>query len=206
MTGLMLSAPAQAATRLVKAVESGLGEKPNSEGAGNLGGGKHMSDTGHAAFRGGCGTRTGNPQGAEVHPGRSHWADGRSRRNERRVADYAHATGRVEIENWLRSHLSDADGALQVVLLRRVKGSELLLNNFDQPLVVLAGYCQRVLDSDYLLEELVREADIEWGRVLGERPYFEKEGSPPDPDDPYTVESVRKTLSGLIEQLAVGQG
>ena len=112
----------------------------------------------------------------------------------------------VEIAFWLRGHLADAGGALQVVLHRQVKGSELLLNNMDQPLVVLASYCQRVLNSDYLLEELVREADIEWGGVMGERPYFEKEGSPHHPDDPYTVESVRNALSGLLEQLAAGEG
>src|SRR4051812_40079242 len=109
----------------------------------------------------------------------------------------------IEIGSWLRDHLADAGGALQVVLHRQVKGSELLLNNFDQPLVVLAGCCQRVLDSDYLLGEVVRDADIEWGRVMGERPYFEKEGSPRDPDDPYTVESVRLALSGLLDQLAL---
>ena len=107
----------------------------------------------------------------------------------------------MAIESWLRSHVADAGGALQVVLHRDVKKSELLLNNFDQPLVVLAGYCQQVLDSDYLLEELVREADIEWGRLMGERPHFEKVGSAHDPEDPYTVESVRKTLYSLVEQL-----
>jgi hypothetical protein len=107
----------------------------------------------------------------------------------------------VEIENWLRHHMSAGNGELQVVLLRRIKGSELLLNNFDQPLGVLAAFCQQVLDSDYLLKDLVREADVEWGRVQGERPYFDKEGSPPNPDDPYTVESVRKTLYSLVEQL-----
>ena len=107
----------------------------------------------------------------------------------------------VEIENWLRHHMSAGNDELQVVLLRSVKGSELLLNNFDQPLVVLGAFCQQVLDSDYLLKDLVREADVEWGRVQGERPYFEKEGAPPDPADPYTVESVRKTLCSLIAQL-----
>src|SRR3954463_3550028 len=66
----------------------------------------------------------------------------------------------VEIEYWLRGHLADAGGALHVVLHRDVKASELLMDNFDQPLVVLAGYCQRVLDSDYSLGELVRDADI----------------------------------------------
>jgi len=94
----------------------------------------------------------------------------------------------AQIECWLRSHLADAGGVLRVVLYRHVKGSELLLNNFDQPLVVLASYCLRILDSGYLLEELVRDADVEWGRVVGERPYFEKEGSAHNPDDPYTVE------------------
>ena len=104
----------------------------------------------------------------------------------------------IEIQFWLRSHLADAGGALHVVLHRHIKGSELLLKNFDQPLFVLASYCQRVLESDYLLKELVRDADVEWGRVMGERPYFEEEGSPRHPDDPYTVESVRDALSGLL--------
>jgi hypothetical protein len=112
----------------------------------------------------------------------------------------------AEIASWLRRHLADAGGALRFVLHRNVKASELLLNNFDQPLVVLAGYCRRVLDSEYLLEELVRDADVEWGRVMGERPYFVRPGSPSHPDDPYTVESVRNALSGLLEKLASGEG
>ena len=111
----------------------------------------------------------------------------------------------VEIENWLRHFMSAGNGELQVVLLRRVKESELLLKGFDQPLVVLAAFCQKVLDSDYLLKELVRDADVEWGRVQSERPYFDKEGSAPRPDDPYTFDSVRKTLAGLIEQLAASE-
>lgn len=108
----------------------------------------------------------------------------------------------TEIGSWLRSNLHDAGRALVVVLHRRVKGSELLLNNFEQPLLVLAAYCKQILDSDYQLRELVREADIEWGRVMGERPYFEKEGSPRNPDDPYTIESVRNVLFDLLKQLA----
>ena len=107
----------------------------------------------------------------------------------------------AEIENWLRRHMSGGDGELQVALLRNIEGSELLLHHFEQPLFVLAAYCQQVLDSDYRLQELVREADVEWGRVQRERPYFEQEGSPPHPDDPYTFESVRKTLAGFIEEL-----
>ena len=106
------------------------------------------------------------------------------------------------IETYLDRNLRSAGGALSVVLLRQVKQSDILLANLDQPLVVLAAYIQRVLDSDYLLRELSREADVEWGRVYGERPFFEKEGSPPHQDDPYTAESVRSTLVKLNEELA----
>jgi hypothetical protein len=56
------------------------------------------------------------------------------------------------------------------------------------------------------LKELVRDADAEWGRVMDERPYFETEGSPRHSDDPYTVESVRNALSGILKQLAAGEG
>jgi hypothetical protein len=111
----------------------------------------------------------------------------------------------IEIESWLGSHLADAAGALRIVLLRRVKESELLLKDFEQPLNVLAAYCQQVLGSDYKLKELVRESDIAWGRVLGERPHFEQVGTPPHPDDCYTVESVRSSLSKLIKQLTEGE-
>src|SRR5271165_3028973 len=166
-----------------------MGEKPTSAGAVNPGGGKHMSDNQDTQV---------SESDAELE---------REIRKERKFT-LAEAIGRLagpgamkgespvtrlqqaeaQIESWLRSHLADAGGVLRVVLYRHVKGSELLLNNFDQPLVVLASYCLRILDSGYLLEELVRDADVEWGRVVGERPYFEKEGSAHNPDDPYTVE------------------
>lgn len=109
----------------------------------------------------------------------------------------------TEIASWLRSHLGDT-GGLEIVLHRDIKESELLLENLDQPpLAILARYCQRVLDSDDLLRELTRNADVEWGRTMRERPYFETKDSPPHPDDPYTIESVRNTLSDLLKQLSV---
>src|SRR5262245_2231232 len=111
----------------------------------------------------------------------------------------------AEIQEYLSQHLADAAGVLSGVLLRQVKESELLLNAFDQPLVVLAGYVRQVLDSEYRLKELVREADVEWGRVFGERPCFEKDGCPPAPDDPYTLESVRAALTQLAGGLTAGE-
>jgi hypothetical protein len=111
----------------------------------------------------------------------------------------------VEIELWLTRNLSDAGGGLHIALLRGAKESELLLKNFEQPLVALGSYCQHILGSDFLLEELVRHADIEWGRVLGERPYFEQMGTPAHADDPYTIASVRKTLADLLKKLGVSE-
>ena len=108
----------------------------------------------------------------------------------------------AEIESYLDRNVNSAAGALSVVLLRKAKESDLLLDNLDRPLAALADYIQRILDSEYLLEELVRECDVEWGRVYGERPYFQKAGSPPHADDPYTAPSMRSTLSQLKEKLA----
>jgi hypothetical protein len=82
-----------------------------------------------------------------------------------------------------------------------VRESELLLKSFEQPLVALAGYVQHVLDCEYALKELVREADVEWGRVFDEQPYFEGDSGPPAPADPYTLESVHATLIQLIAEL-----
>jgi hypothetical protein len=109
------------------------------------------------------------------------------------------------IQDYLARHLTDASGNLRVALLRGVEGSEFFLKNYDQPLVALTGCVRRVLGSEHLLNELVREADIEWGRMYGERPYFEKEGQPADPDDPYTVASVRLALTELVATLTAGQ-
>lgn len=106
----------------------------------------------------------------------------------------------VEIQEYLRRHLVDAGGVLADVLLRYVKESPVLLKGFEQPLVALGAWLRQVLGFEAALRELVREADVEWGRIFGERPRFEKEGSPPLPDDPYTLESVRAAL----EQLAAG--
>src|SRR5262249_13625030 len=73
----------------------------------------------------------------------------------------------AEIENWLRHHMTAGNSELEAVLLRRIQASEPLNKNFDEPLAVFATFCQKALDSDYLLNELVREADVEWGRVNG---------------------------------------
>ena len=102
---------------------------------------------------------------------------------------------------WLAGHIDDPARALQRVLQRHLKGSKLLLENVDRPLAALAAHCRRLLASDQLLQELVREADCEWGRLMDERPFFDKAGDPPDPEDPYTIESVRAALDDALKQL-----
>ena len=108
----------------------------------------------------------------------------------------------VEIGAWLKTHVADTPGALQLLLHRNAKGSPLLLENLDRPLVALRGLCQEILDSDYRLAELVREADVEWGRAVDERPHFDREGSPTHQDDPYTIDGVRQALAEIVRKLA----
>jgi len=112
----------------------------------------------------------------------------------------------TEIGTWLGSNMVDTGGALRVVLHRNLKGSRLLLDNLDQPLAALAGYCRAVLAADSRLMEIVREADVEWGRAMDERPHFDREAAPADPDDPYTAESVRRTLGDVLKKIPEGIG
>ena len=110
----------------------------------------------------------------------------------------------LAIEEYLRRHLVDSGGVLKSVLLRQL-GRSLLNSDYDQPFAVLAEYLRKILESEHLLQEFVRDADTEWGRVHDERPYFQKPSRPPHPDDPYTLDSVRLALSQLRERLASGE-
>jgi len=109
----------------------------------------------------------------------------------------------LELHAFLERQLIDSEGALRSVLLRRL-GECLLHGDYDRPLAALAEYLARLLASETLLEDFVRETDAEWGRLLDERPHFQQPGRPPHPDDPYTVESVRVTLLQLRDELAAG--
>lgn len=107
----------------------------------------------------------------------------------------------AEVGNWLRVHVSDPAGALKAVMHRHIKASRLFLDRIDRPLDAVAAYAERLLVSEELLKELVREADVEWGRMMDDRPHFEREGEAPNPDDPYTLEGVRNVLRAVAGQL-----
>ncbi len=108
----------------------------------------------------------------------------------------------VEIELFLEKRLADAEGALLVVLLRRVRESaDLLASSYQQPLAALAQVTEHILSSEQRLHAFVHQVDTEWGRIYLERPHFQQDGQKPHRDDPYTFSSVRATLSGLLDQL-----
>lgn len=107
----------------------------------------------------------------------------------------------AEIGTWLGSNMADTGGALKVVLHRHLKGSRLLLDNLDRPMTALARYCRAILENDSRLREIVREADVEWGRAMDERPHFDREGIEPSPDDPYSANSVRRALDDALTKI-----
>ena len=101
---------------------------------------------------------------------------------------------------WLAANIADSTGTLRAVLHRHLKTSRLLLDNLDDPSAAAAAYLRQIMASEQRLRETVREADAEWGRAMDERPHFEREGSPPHPDDPYTADSVRKALDEALHR------
>jgi hypothetical protein len=112
----------------------------------------------------------------------------------------------IEIELFLERHLADADGALLAVLLRRVRDSETLMAaGYNQPLAALAEATSRLLASDDRLRRFVGSVDSEWGRMYSERPRFERAEGPAAQDDPYTIASVRESLSDLLDRLREDQ-
>ena len=103
-----------------------------------------------------------------------------------------------ESADYLRAHLQESGGVLAGGVLRHVRTSEGLLTNFDQPMGVLVSSVTHVLQSEALLTELVREADADWGRAYGARPYFARDGHRPHPEDPYTLAAGRDALRPLL--------
>ncbi len=109
----------------------------------------------------------------------------------------------AEIEHYLEMRLHDPEGSLHRTILSRLKeNAPLLGRHHDQPLDALAEFLARVLGSDSALESLVRETDARWGREYQERPYFESDDGPAQPDDPYQRVQVRRWLRSLARSLA----
>jgi hypothetical protein len=105
------------------------------------------------------------------------------------------------INIFIDRNLIDPDAALQAILHQWVKGDPRVSQYKETPLVALAEILSSVLNNPNLLYELVRQVDIKWGQMYGERPYFQQPGQPPHPNDVYTHESVRQDLLDLQQKL-----
>lgn len=107
----------------------------------------------------------------------------------------------MELDQWLRDHVAAPDTALRNVMLRRLAADpDRLEAAAGLPGRLLAAWIPPLLASPELLADLVREVDMEWGRLNQERPYFESPERPPHPDDPYTVAGVRTLLTEVLAQ------
>ena len=105
------------------------------------------------------------------------------------------------INTFIDRNLIDPEAALQAILHQWVKGDPRVSQYKETPLVALEQILRSIIDNPSLLYELVRQVDIKWGQMYGERPYFQQPGQPPHPEDVYTHESVRQDLLDLQTKL-----
>lgn len=107
-----------------------------------------------------------------------------------------------EIIVFIDQHLEDASGALQATLHIWVQAENVRISqHLEAPLVALRVILEETLASPTTLYELVRQVDVRWGQIYDERPYFQRPGHPPHPDDEYTHESVQQQLAALLQQV-----
>ena len=107
----------------------------------------------------------------------------------------------TKINTFIDRNLDDPSAALQAILHQWVKGDPRVSQYKETPLVALKEILATIIDRPPLLYELVRQVDIKWGQMYGERPHFQQPGQPPHPDDEYTHESVRQDLFDLQVKL-----
>ena len=108
----------------------------------------------------------------------------------------------LSAEQWLEEHFVDPEGALEIVLIRRLRESEELQGSrYGEPIRALEALVQRLLESESSLRSFLREVDAEWGRMYLENPYFDRIGEKSHADDPYTFESTRSQLDDLAAKL-----
>lgn len=112
---------------------------------------------------------------------------------------------KTEINFFIKKHLKDSSGALQAVLQDRVNDGDNYISSHEQnPLEALEEIITDILNNEHIYYEFVRQVDLKWGQITGDRPYFQAPAGEAHPDDEYSHESVRKRLSDLIK--IVGEG
>lgn len=107
---------------------------------------------------------------------------------------------KTEINLFIRNNLKDLSGALQAVLVDLVNSGDDKISSHDtQPLQGLTLIIEDILSNEHKYYDFVKQVDLKWGQMNGERPYFQAVGQPPHPEDEYTHESVRLRLLELLE-------
>lgn len=107
-----------------------------------------------------------------------------------------------QIEQLLTARLNDSEGSLtRTILSRLADNPALLAKHRDNPGGALSAFLTGVLAASANLAELVRQADVRWGRDYDERPHFERDGQTPHPGDPYTISEVQTRLTRLLQTL-----
>ncbi|HRZ27315.1 MAG TPA: hypothetical protein P5346_15575 [Spirochaetota bacterium] len=106
------------------------------------------------------------------------------------------------INIFIRNNLEDSSMMLIAALQNTVKTDGVRLSSsIEKPLEYLRGLVRSHLDNPYLLYELAREADFRRCREYREKPFCQKPGEPPHPDNEYSHEAVRGKLAALLKKI-----
>jgi hypothetical protein len=109
---------------------------------------------------------------------------------------------KAEINLFIDRNLIDSSGALKAVLQAMVANDETHVSrHLNLPLNALHELLQMLIRNPQIFYELVKQVDIKWGQIFGERPYFQQPGQAPHPDDEYTHESVHQQIVQLLDSL-----
>jgi hypothetical protein len=106
------------------------------------------------------------------------------------------------LQEWVNQNSSDPSGALKSLLKRKISSSSSLIEqHLDRPKDALAGVIEEILSTESMLRDFVRQVDLRWGEMFQKRPFFQKDGHGPHPEDEYTFDSVRAELTRLLGKL-----
>lgn len=105
---------------------------------------------------------------------------------------------KLTLQGFVDEHLEDNVGALETSLQAWIAAEDAVIGqHLEHPLEALKRILDHILTTPEQLHELVRRADVCWGEIYDERPYFQRPGEHPHPNDEYTHDSVRSQLLTL---------
>lgn len=107
-----------------------------------------------------------------------------------------------EISVFIQNNINDTSRILMSVLQRTVKNDRVkIAENIERPFSYLHRLIKSYIDNPNLLYEITWEVDFTWGQIHNEKPYFQKPGEPPHPDDEYSHETVKEKLKDLLVKI-----